>query len=115
MLSTSGLPGAALRPASFAPESAACSRGPQGLGQAELETVNQAAASVGQPGDATMLRWSSVCHGLSWPVYLALCTASMGQDVAHLVSQLDAPAVSKKCSLMSHLWYKLQMQDPRHI
>ena len=82
---------------------------PRDLGQVELETVNPAAASVGQPGDASVLRWNSMCHGLSWPVRPAACTARRGQDVSCLVSQLGGLAVSKKCSLMSHLWYKLHI------
>ena len=67
-----------------------------------------AAASAGQPGDAGVLRRSSVCWEVS-PVQPAICAARMGQDVVHLVSQLGGLAVSKKCSLMSHLWDKLHI------
>lgn len=80
-----------------------------------METVNVATASVGQPGDARVRRWSSMCHRLFWPVHLPVCTARTGQDVAHLVCQLGGPAVSKKCSLMSHLWYKLHIWDLWHV
>lgn len=42
-------------------------------------------------------------------VHLAACTATMGQDAAHLAPSWVGPSVSKKCSLLSHLWYKLHI------